>query len=184
LFIVMDLFALRYWKPSTWSKPDLVLLLPGLVIGIGLGYLLFRFLDHRAIAIVIGDHADLCQPMVSWRRDGNDPSALVTKGDRCRSGIGELPPWWRIRVDASCDVSAAAWPQQRTLCWNDEPVLHGQQRRQGSAVAAAGETDGQRLDVDGDLPARHSIPAYGLAGGFTEGWTNVSFIGPATDCCS
>ncbi|MFO1107758.1 MAG: sulfite exporter TauE/SafE family protein [Bradyrhizobium sp.] len=53
LFIAMDLFALRYWRPSTWSKPDLVLLLPGLVTGIGLGYLLFRFLDHRAIAIVM-----------------------------------------------------------------------------------------------------------------------------------
>ncbi|KRQ98097.1 sulfite exporter TauE/SafE family protein [Bradyrhizobium valentinum] len=53
LFIAMDLFALRYWKPSTWSKPDLMLLLPGLVIGIGLGYLLFRLLDHRAIAIVM-----------------------------------------------------------------------------------------------------------------------------------
>jgi uncharacterized membrane protein YfcA len=53
LFIAMDLFALRYWKPSTWSKPDLVLLLPGLLIGVGLGYALFRFLDHRAIAIVM-----------------------------------------------------------------------------------------------------------------------------------
>jgi uncharacterized protein len=53
LFIAMDLFALRYWKPSTWSKPDLLLLLPGLVIGIGLGYFLFRFLDHRAISIVM-----------------------------------------------------------------------------------------------------------------------------------
>src|SRR6476660_5163382 len=53
LFIVMDLFVLRYWKPSTWSKPDLMLLLPALVIGIGLGYLLFRILDHRAIAIVM-----------------------------------------------------------------------------------------------------------------------------------
>src|ERR1700722_16107003 len=53
LFIAMDLFALRYWKPSTWSKPDLVLLLPGLVVGIGLGYLLFRFLDHRAISVVM-----------------------------------------------------------------------------------------------------------------------------------
>jgi uncharacterized membrane protein YfcA len=53
LFIAMDLFALRYWKPSTWSKPDLVLLLPGLVAGIGAGYLLFRFLDHHAIAIVM-----------------------------------------------------------------------------------------------------------------------------------
>ena len=53
LFIAMDLFALRYWKPSTWSKPDLVLLLPGLVTGIACGYVLFRFLDHRAIAILM-----------------------------------------------------------------------------------------------------------------------------------
>ncbi|MBW9064969.1 sulfite exporter TauE/SafE family protein [Rhizobium herbae] len=53
LFVAMDLYALRYWKPSTWSKQDLVLLLPGLVTGIGFGYLLFRFLDHRAIAIVM-----------------------------------------------------------------------------------------------------------------------------------
>lgn len=53
LFIAMDLFSLRYWKPSTWSKPDLRLLLPGLVFGIAAGYLLFRFMDHRAIAIVM-----------------------------------------------------------------------------------------------------------------------------------
>jgi uncharacterized membrane protein YfcA len=53
LFVAMDLYALRYWKPSTWSKPDLQLLLPGLVTGIGLGYLLFRVLDHRAIAILM-----------------------------------------------------------------------------------------------------------------------------------
>jgi uncharacterized protein len=53
LFVAMDLFALRYWKPSTWSKPDLVLLLPGLVTGIALGYLLFRILDHRAIALLM-----------------------------------------------------------------------------------------------------------------------------------
>jgi uncharacterized protein len=53
LFIAMDLFALRYWKPSTWSKPDLARLLPGLVAGIACGYVLFRFLDHRAIAIMM-----------------------------------------------------------------------------------------------------------------------------------
>jgi len=53
LFIAMDLFALRYWKPSTWSRPDLKLLVPGLVVGIGFGYLVFRLLDHRAIAIVM-----------------------------------------------------------------------------------------------------------------------------------
>src|ERR1700750_2554872 len=53
LFIAMDLFALRYWKSSTWAKPDLILLRARLVAGIGFGYLLFRFLDHRAISIVM-----------------------------------------------------------------------------------------------------------------------------------
>ena len=53
LFVAMDLFALRYWKPSTWSKSDLVLLLPALMIGIGVGCLLLSVLDHRAIAIVM-----------------------------------------------------------------------------------------------------------------------------------
>src|ERR1700675_3726795 len=53
LFIAMDLFSLRYWKPSTWSRPDLRLLVPGLVLGIGAGYVLFRGLEHRAIAILM-----------------------------------------------------------------------------------------------------------------------------------
>jgi uncharacterized membrane protein YfcA len=53
LFIAMDLFALRYWKPSTWSRPDLAVLVPALVIGIGLGYVGLRLLDHRAVAIVM-----------------------------------------------------------------------------------------------------------------------------------
>jgi uncharacterized protein len=53
LFIAMDLFGLRYWKPSTWSKPDLKLLIPGLVIGICVGYLFFRVVDHRLVAIVM-----------------------------------------------------------------------------------------------------------------------------------
>lgn len=53
LFVVSDVFALRYWKPSTWSKPDLTLLAPALVVGIGFGYLLFRILDHRAISILM-----------------------------------------------------------------------------------------------------------------------------------
>jgi hypothetical protein len=44
LFIAMNLYGLRYWKPSTWSKPDLLLLVPGLVAGIGAGYLLFKAL--------------------------------------------------------------------------------------------------------------------------------------------
>lgn len=53
LFVAMDIVALRYWKPSTWSKPDLLPLLPGLLIGIAAGYLLFRTLDRHTIEIVM-----------------------------------------------------------------------------------------------------------------------------------
>ena len=53
LFVAMDLFSLRYWKPSTWSRQDLLLLVPALVVGIGAGYVLFAVLDHRAIAILM-----------------------------------------------------------------------------------------------------------------------------------
>lgn len=53
LFVAMDLFALRYWRPRTWSKPDLALLLPGLVAGIGLGTLLLNVLDRRAVGITM-----------------------------------------------------------------------------------------------------------------------------------
>ena len=53
LFVAMDLVALRYWKPSTWSKPDLAILVPALIAGICLGYLALRILDPRAVAIVV-----------------------------------------------------------------------------------------------------------------------------------
>jgi uncharacterized protein len=53
LFVAMDLFALRYWKPSTWSRPDLVVLIPALVVGIGLGYLVLRHLDRHAVEVAI-----------------------------------------------------------------------------------------------------------------------------------
>jgi uncharacterized membrane protein YfcA len=53
LFVAMDVAAIRYWKPSTWSKPDLAVLVPSLVIGIGLGYLTLSVLDGRAVAIVV-----------------------------------------------------------------------------------------------------------------------------------
>lgn len=53
LFIVIDLFALRYWKPATWSRPDLVLLLPMLVLGIGLGALLLHVLDRHIVQVAM-----------------------------------------------------------------------------------------------------------------------------------
>jgi uncharacterized protein len=51
LLLAMDAFAMRYWRPSTWSRPDLRLLLPSLMVGIGLGYIVLTQLDPRAIAI-------------------------------------------------------------------------------------------------------------------------------------
>jgi hypothetical protein len=156
LFIAMDLFALRYWKPSTWSKPDVVLLLPGLVIGIGLGYLLFRFLDPRAIAIVM---AAITLTFVGlWlvggaevtTRPRSTPKA-ITAG--LASGITTMvahaggPPLAMYLLPL---------PQQGTLRGNDQSVLHRRQRDQGGAVAAAGETNGCCLQFDGGLPVRRS----------------------------
>lgn len=54
LFVAMDLFALRHWSPSTWSKPDLKVLIPALIVGIGFGTWLLGVLDGRAVAILIG----------------------------------------------------------------------------------------------------------------------------------
>ena len=53
LFVGMDLVALRYWKPSTWSMPDLIVLVPALVVGIGLGFAGLRLIDHRLVAIIM-----------------------------------------------------------------------------------------------------------------------------------
>lgn len=53
LLLTMDLVALRYWKPSTWSKPDLIRLIPASIAGIGVGYATLRMLDARAIAIAM-----------------------------------------------------------------------------------------------------------------------------------
>jgi len=53
LFIAMDLIALRYWSPSTWSKPDVVRIVPAALIGIAAGYLLMRAIDTRLTAIAI-----------------------------------------------------------------------------------------------------------------------------------
>jgi len=156
LFVAMDLFALRYWKPSTWSKPDLALLLPGLVIGIGLGYLLFRVLDHRAVAIVMATITLIFVGL--WLAGGSEVkirSAFVAEGDRCRSRLGSYHHGSAFRRTAACDVSTAARPQQGSLCRNDESVLHCWQRDEGGAVVAAGETGRQHLDIDGSLLARH-----------------------------
>lgn len=54
LVSVMDLFALQSFGVSTWSKPDLAWLMPGLVAGIAIGYLVFVKVDPRIVTLIIG----------------------------------------------------------------------------------------------------------------------------------
>jgi len=53
LLIAMDVAALYYWRPGTWSKIDLMLLLPGLALGTGIGFLLMSVVDRNAVAIIM-----------------------------------------------------------------------------------------------------------------------------------
>jgi uncharacterized membrane protein YfcA len=53
LFIAIDIVALRYWKPSTWSKPDIKLLLPMLALGIALGFWLMQVLNRHAVEVAM-----------------------------------------------------------------------------------------------------------------------------------
>jgi len=54
LVSLMDVFALGSFGPRTWSKPDLAWLLPGVGLGITLGYIFFTLLDPRIVAAAIG----------------------------------------------------------------------------------------------------------------------------------
>ncbi|WP_262028339.1 sulfite exporter TauE/SafE family protein [Microvirga sp. Mcv34] len=53
LFVLMDLAALYYWRPKTWSRIDLFLLLPSLACGTALGFMLLKVTDRNAVAILI-----------------------------------------------------------------------------------------------------------------------------------
>jgi uncharacterized membrane protein YfcA len=53
LFCVQDAFALRYWRPTTWSRPDVVILVPAILAGMLVGYLTLRDANHSLIAIAI-----------------------------------------------------------------------------------------------------------------------------------
>lgn len=53
LLVVMDVFSLRYWSAQTWSKPDLIILLPAMVAGVGLGAWLVSLLSAGWITLII-----------------------------------------------------------------------------------------------------------------------------------
>ncbi len=54
LVSLMDIMALSSFGRETWSKPDLAWLVPGLAVGIGIGYLVFIRIDPRIVTLVIG----------------------------------------------------------------------------------------------------------------------------------
>jgi hypothetical protein len=53
LVSLMDAFALGRFGPRTWSKPDLLWLLPSLVVGLALGYLFFTRTNPHLVAAAI-----------------------------------------------------------------------------------------------------------------------------------
>jgi uncharacterized membrane protein YfcA len=68
LVCAMDMFTLRTFGPSSWSKPDLKVLVPGLVIGLGLGWLMIARLDPRLVALTIGTISVAFAGHWFWRR--------------------------------------------------------------------------------------------------------------------
>lgn len=53
LVVAMDVFALGAFPAKTWSRIDLKYLLPGLFVGIGVGWIAFVALDPRLVALMI-----------------------------------------------------------------------------------------------------------------------------------
>jgi uncharacterized protein len=53
LVLFMDLFAVRAFPPSTWSKPDLGWLSAGLLVGLFLGWVFFTRVDPRYVVLAI-----------------------------------------------------------------------------------------------------------------------------------
>jgi uncharacterized membrane protein YfcA len=53
LFCVSDLSAMRYWRASTWSAPDLKILIPAQLVGTVLGFLALRHANGSLVAIAI-----------------------------------------------------------------------------------------------------------------------------------
>jgi len=85
LFVAMDLYALRYWRPHTWSKPDLLLLLPGLLAGIASGYLLLAYLNRHLIEILMAA-TTLLFAFLWWRGKGEAVAQPRSKGKALAAG--------------------------------------------------------------------------------------------------
>jgi uncharacterized membrane protein YfcA len=85
LFVAMDIFALRFWRPHTWSKPDLVLLVPGLVVGIVAGYVLLEHVDRHMVEILMA-LTTLLFAYLWWRGKGAAVTRARSKGKAVLAG--------------------------------------------------------------------------------------------------
>ncbi len=84
LFLVMDVFAFRYWRLGTWSVPDAWLLIPASLVGIAIGYWLLRGIDARWVKVVMAliTLLFLVQWQVGSGKTGNEARSTV-KGIIC-----------------------------------------------------------------------------------------------------
>lgn len=53
LFIPMDIVALRYFPPRTWSKPDIRILVPTMIVGTAIGAAVLAAMNTRFVSVAI-----------------------------------------------------------------------------------------------------------------------------------
>ena len=75
LISLMDMFTLRTFGPSSWSKPDLRVILPGLILGLAMGWLAIEWVDPRLVALMIGTISICFAIHWFWKRRGKVPGA-------------------------------------------------------------------------------------------------------------
>ena len=120
LFIVMDVVAFRYWKPSTWSRQDLAWLVPPMVLGIGVGWWFMSLKNPYWVAITVavvtlgfaaqwfaGGSRIVVRPRSKWRLI--TPASATSSGNRSASSkeFNSCWPTWRLssmRHACSCNA--------------------------------------------------------------------------------
>ena len=77
LFIPMDIVALKYFPPRTWSRPDIKVLVPAMLVGTMVGAALISVLDIRLVSITISTVALLFA--LHWYLGGQQLAAAPRK---------------------------------------------------------------------------------------------------------
>ena len=152
ILCLMDLFGLWAYR-KTWSRSQMRVLLPGSLLGIGIGVLAFGHLNDDAVRVLIGLIAVLfsinqwLKPLLQRQLAGGFAAVrrqrivLVRHG-----GIHQLRrPCGRA---AGADLSAAAAHGKDAAGGDDGGVLRRGELRQADPVFLAGAAQyGERLDI-------------------------------------